>query len=173
MSIYLWFPLAFAFLGFLFSSRKLILGFNALNPFQGLLVYYSIIFLTLEAMQWFGLIIGGIQMTSMTQTLGEILIIFAYFIIFDMESAWIQDVVNESRGSPDKPQQDTSTSLGNQVMDCPNVYLQAEDGATYYLVRQIVADKEVARWITFVIIPGLLAFIGILLTRGKVYRTLF
>jgi hypothetical protein len=178
-SIYVWFPMTFAFLGFLFSSRPLILALNTLNPFQGLIVYYTIIFITLEIMQYFGLIIGGIKMGSFTQTLGELMIIFAYFIIFDMESAWIQEVVNEARGgsssksSHDKKKESQDTSLGDQALDCPNVYLQAEDGATYYLVGLLVKNKEYARYITFVGVPAVLAFVGLWLTRGRVYRSMF
>lgn len=172
-SVYVWFPLTFAFLGFLFSSRPLILALNALNPFQGLVVYYTIIFITLEVMQYFGLIIGGVKMGSFTQTLGELMIIFAYFIIFDMESAWIQDVVNEARGGEKKKKDSKDTSLGDQALDCPNVYLQAEDGATYYLVGLLVKNKEYARYITFVGVPAILSFIGLWLTRGRVYRTMF
>lgn len=175
-SVYVWFPLTFAALGFIFSSRPLILTLNTLNPFQGLVVYYTIIFITLEVLQYFGLIIGGIKIGSFTQTLGEMMIIFAYFIIFDMESAWIQDVVNESRGNNETVTKKASrkdTSLGDQALDCPNVYLQAEDGATYYLVGRVVANKEHARYITFVLIPALLAAAGLWLTRGRVYRSMF
>ena len=172
-SVYVWFPLTFAFLGFLFSSRPLILALNALNPFQGLIVYYSIIFITLEVMQYFGLIIGGVKMGSFTQTLGELMIIFAYFIIFDMESAWIQDVVSDARGGEKTKKDSKDTSLGDQALDCPNVYLQAEDGATYYLVGLLVKNKEYARYITFVAVPAVLSFVGLWLTRGRVYRTMF
>lgn len=174
-SIYVWFPITFAVLGFIFSSRPIILAFNRLNPFQGLVVYYTIIFITLEILQYFGLIIGGVKIGSFTQTLGEIMIIFAYFIIFDMESAWIQDVVNEARGGSDKDKKKETkdTSLGDQVLDCPNVYLQAEDGATYYLVGLLVKNKEYARYITFVAVPAVLSFVGLWLTRGRVYRSMF
>lgn len=113
-------------------------------------------------------------MGSFTQTLGELMIIFAYFIIFDMESAWIQEVVNEARGGKEtKKKESKDTSLGDQALDCPNVYLQAEDGATYYLVGLLVKNKEHARYITFIAIPAILSFVGLWLTRGRVYRSLF
>ena len=176
-SIYIWFPLTFAALGFIFSSRPVLLWFNSLNPIQGMFAYYTIIFLTLELMQLFGLIIGGVQIASMTQTLGEVFIIFAYFIIFDMTSGWVQEVVKEDRETRgvqkrDK-KKDVSTSLGNQALDCPNIYLQAEDGATFFTINQFVKNKEYARYVTFVLIPAVLAFTGIFLTRGKVMRTMF
>jgi len=175
--IYIWFPLTFAALGFLFSSRPILLWFNSLNPIQGMLAYYSIIFLTLEIMQLFGLIIGGVQMASITQTLGEVFIIFAYFIIFDMTSGWVQEVVKEDqekRGvKKEDKKKDISTSLGGQALECPNIYLQAEDGATFFTISQFVKNKEHARYITFVVIPAMFAFTGIVLTRGKVMRSMF
>lgn len=177
-SIYLWFPLTFAALGFLFSSRPVLLWFNSLNPIQGMIAYYTIIFMTLELMQLFGLIIGGVKMASITQTLGEVLIVFAYFVIFDMTSEWVQEVVKEDqkkRGvkTDDEKRKDTSTSLGGQALECPNIYLQAEDGATFYTISQFVKNKEHARYITFVLVPACLAFTGILITRGRVMRTMF
>lgn len=176
--IYIWFPLTFAALGFIFSSRPVLLWFNSLNPVQGMLAYYGIIFMTLELMQIFGLIIGGVKMASITQTLGEVLIVFAYFVIFDMTSEWVQEVVKEDqkkRGikTDEEKRKDASTSLGGQALECPNIYLQAEDGATFFTISQFVKNKEHARYITFVLIPACLSFVGILLTRGRVMRTMF
>ncbi len=172
-SIYVWFPLTFAFLGFLFSSRPIILGLNELNPFQGLIVYYFIIFITLEVMQYFGLVINGVKMQYTSQAIGQMLIIFAYFIIFDMESGWIQEVVNEARGKKEEKKKTEDTSLGNQKMDCPNIYLQSEDGATYYVISTFIENKEIARYVTFVAVPAILTALGVYLTRGKVSKYWF
>ena len=177
-SIYIWFPLTFAFIGFCFSSRPVLLWFNSLNPWQGMLAYYAIIFVTLEIMQFFGLIVGGVKMQSPVQTIGQLFILFSYFIVFDMESAWVQDVVKEDREnrgitSDTKNETDTSTTLGNQALDCPNIYLQAEDGATFYLIGQYVKNKELQRYITFIGVPFIFSLIGIYLTRGKVLRSMF
>lgn len=177
MNVFVWFPLAFAAMGYLFSSRPVLLFMNTLNPLQGLVVYYVIIFMTLEVLQLFGLIIGGVPMASLRQTLGEVMIIFAYFVIVDWESAWVQDVVAEDRkrrGVPVHTSDDKSTTLGNQALECPNVYLQAEDGAVYYLMNTYVsANKEVARILSFVVVPAVLAFVGLYLTRGVVKRSMF
>lgn len=170
MNIYIWFPLAFAGLGWLFSSRRFIIFMNKLTPIQGLLFYYVIIFLTLEILQFFGLIIGGVRMASLTQTFGEVLIIFAFFIIFDWESGWIQDVINDVRRSP-QSNKDQHTKYGS--MDCPNLYLQAEDGAVYYFFGMFTKNHEVQRYLSFVLTPALLALIGLYLTRGVVKRHLF
>lgn len=145
--------IAFAVLGFLFSSRTVILTLNSLTPIQGLLIYYLEIFLTLEFLQWIGLVVGGIQMRNLLQTLGELFIIFAFFIIVDFESAWIAYVVGEDKG---------------KKVDYPVLYTQAEDGAVYYLwSTYVTSDSEKARILTYVVTPALLVSLGLYLTGGK------
>lgn len=147
---------AFALIGYLFSSRKFILFLNSLNPFQGLLFYYLQLFVTLEVLQYFGLVVGGVKMTSLTQTIGELLMVFAFFILVDQESAWVAHVVGEPEGK-DK--------------DYPVVYTQAEDGAVYYLwTTYVVKDPDVARILTFVVTPLVLVSLGLYLTGGKSVR---
>lgn len=144
---------AFALMGYLFSSRKFILFLNAQNPFQGLLFYYLQLFVTLEILQYFGLVIGGIRMTSLAQTIGELLIVFAFFIIVDQESEWVAYVVGQQEG------------------DYPVVYTQAEDGAVYYLWNTYVTkNPEVARILTFVVTPAILVSLGLYLTGGVQVR---
>lgn len=146
----------FALLGWIFSSRSFILFLNQLNPFQGLLFYYLQLFVTLEVLQYFGLIIGGVPMTSLTQTIGELMMIFAFFILVDQESEWIQRVVGEKE---------------KKEQHCPKVYLQAEDGATYYLWNTYVTNnEEIVRFLTFVVTPAILVGIGLYLTGGAKLR---
>lgn len=149
----------FGVLGYLFSSRSFILFLNRLNPFQGLLFYYLQLFVTLELLQYFGLVIGGVKMTSLFQTLGELFIIFAFFILVDQESAWVAYVVGQEEG---------------KKKDYPVVYTQAEDGAVYYLWSTYVTkDPDMARFLTFVLTPIVLVSIGLYLTGGaKVRREL-
>lgn len=150
----------FALLGYVFSSRKFILFLNSLNPFQGLLFYYLQLFITLEVLQYFGLVIGGVKMQSLLQTLGELMIVFAFFIIVDQESGWVAQVVGDAEG---------------KKKDYPVVYTQAEDGAVYYLwTTYVTSDHETARLLTFVVTPVILAALGLYLTGGKaVQRDLF
>lgn len=146
----------FAVLGYLFSSRKLILFLNSMNPFQGLLFYYLQLFVTLEVLQWFGLVVGGVKMVSLTQTIGELLMVFAFFIIVDQESAWVAYVVGENEG---------------KKKDYPIVYTQAEDGAVYYLwSTYVTSNPEVARMLTFVLTPVVLMSAGLYLTGGAKVR---
>lgn len=147
---------AFAILGYLFSSRKLILFLNSLNPFQGLLFYYIQLFVTLEVLQYFGLVVGGVKMTSLTQTIGELLMVFAFFIIVDQESAWVAYVIGEDEG---------------KKKDYPVVYTQAEDGAVYYLWNTYVtSNPETVRFLTFVVTPAVLVALGLYLTGGEKVR---
>jgi hypothetical protein len=150
---------AFAILGYLFSSRKFILFLNSLNPFQGLLFYYLQLFVTLEVLQYFGLVIGGVKMTDLSQTIGELMMVFAFFILVDQESAWVAYVIGEDEG---------------KKKDYPVVYTQAEDGATYYLWSTYVTkNPETARFLTFVVTPVVLVGLGLYLTGGaKVRRDL-
>lgn len=146
----------FALLGWIFSSRKFILFLNKLNPIQGLIFYYFQIFVTLEVLQYFGLVIGGVRMTSFSQTFGELLIIFAFFVLVNNESDWVQIVVGE----------DT-----HQKQVCPRVYTQAEDGAAFYFWKTYVTDnEEVARTLTFVVTPVILVGLGLYLTGGRAVR---
>lgn len=147
---------AFALLGYLFSSRKFILFLNGLNPFQGLLFYYLQIFVTLQTLQYFGLVIGGIKMTSLWQTIGELMIIFAFFVIVDNESEWVQVVVGDQT---------------KEKQNCPPLYLQSEDGATYYVWKTLTgASHETLRVLTFVVTPIALISAGLYLTGGKAVR---
>lgn len=148
--------LTFALLGYIFSSRYFILFLNKLDPIQGLVFYYLQIFVTLEVLQYFGLVIGGVKMTSITQTIGELLIIFAFFVIVDNESEWIQVVVGEEK---------------KEEQNCPKVYLQAEDGATYYFWKSLTgASPDALRILTFVVTPALLVSVGLFLTGGVSVR---
>src|SRR3972149_9020419 len=90
-------PFIFAFLGFLTTTDTTILFLDKLNPYQGLMLYYFIIFLTIIILQHFGLIIGGYKMQSLSQSIGEVLILFAFFMIFDWESGYIQWIVNKNK----------------------------------------------------------------------------
>ena len=150
---------AFAIIGYLFSARQLILFLNQLNPFQGLFFYYLQLFVTLEILQYFGLVIGGIKMQSISQTIGELMIIFAFFILVAQESAWVAYVVGEDEG---------------KKKDYPVVYTQSEDGAVYYLwSTYVTSNPDTARLLTFVLTPVVLVALGLYLTGGaKVRREL-
>jgi len=146
------FVIAFALLGFLFSTKKMIIALNSLSPIKGLIVYYFILFITLEILQWFGLIIGGVKIQNIRQTIGELLIIFAFFVIVDYESEWVAYVIGENEG---------------KKKDYPVIYTQAEDGAVYYMwITYVTKNPEIARLLTYVLTPAVLVAMGFMLTGG-------
>ena len=136
--------LAFGVLGYLFSSRTLITFLNTLSPFQGLVFYYLQLFVTLEVLQWMGLVVGGVKITSPVQTLGELMIIFAFFILVVQKSQWVEHVIEQQTG---------------QVQNYPVIFVHSEDGATYAFWRHF-AEPETARILTFVVTPAILVTIG-------------
>ena len=143
--------LVFAFLGYVFSSRKFILFLNSLTPTQGLIFYYFQLFVTLEVLQYLGLVVGGIKIASTIQTFGELLVIFAFFILVDQESRWIQVVVGEET---------------KQEQRCPQLYLQSEDGATFEFWSHWFSP-DTARVLTFIVTPAILVAVGTYLMGFK------
>ena len=145
-------PIVFAVIGFMFSSYAWIHFLDNLNPLQGLIVYYIIIYITLMLLQYFGLIIAGIKFSTSFQSFGLLLIYYAFFIIFNYQSCWIN----------------YATGRKCEENDISNVYLQAEDGSIYYILNKFGIQPEHNRLITFVIMPFLLVFIGVRMSKGKV-----
>ena len=141
----------FALLGYVFSSRRFILFLNELNPLQGLLFYYIQLFVVLELLQYFGLVIGGVRLTTTMQTLGELMIVFAFFILVNQESSWVANVTEKK--------------------DFPVIYTQSEDGAVYHFWSTYVTkNPDVARLLTFVVTPVVLVSLGLYLTGGAQVR---
>lgn len=155
-------PIVFGLLGYIFSSRKWIIFLNQLDPIKGLFIYYCVLISTLLILQYIGLVIANIEYTSFRYTIGSILIIFSFFIIFNWENCYIDLVLKGS------------------CKDVSNVYLQAEDGAVFYLWTNVLGynDKilenlNILRIMTYIITPLFLSFIGSLLITEKVSINIF
>jgi hypothetical protein len=148
----IWLALAFALMGFAFSTREWLLFLDGLNPLQGLIVYYVIIFTCIFVLSRLDLVVLGFRIRGLAQTLGLTLITFAFFICVDWESPYVQLIT------------------GRSVADVSNVYFQAEDGAVWYAWSQILptAGPDVLRVLTYVFTPMLLALIGGFLVSEKV-----
>jgi hypothetical protein len=133
-----------AILGFAFSSREWVLFLNTLNPLEGLIIYYIILYSCLTLLSYFGLVIFNIKIKNPIQTFGLILITFAFFITVDWESPYIQLLTK-----------------GN-VEDASTIFYQSEDGATWYFWYDVmkIKDVETCRILTFVFTPLLLCLIG-------------
>lgn len=148
--------LSFGVLGFIFSTRYWIKTIDKLSPSQGLLIYYMIMYIAIYILAYFGLVIGHSKITNYTHTFGVIMILFAYFIIFNWESEYVNII---SKGSFDK----------NKIS---KVYLQSEDGATFDIFYNLTRDVELSRVLTFIITPIILTFIGSLLIQERIKLTI-
>ena len=143
-------PFAIAIIGYLLTTRKWILFMNKLNPFTGLIVYYTILTITVLLLEYFGLIIAGIKFESFGHTIGTMMIIFAFFITVNWESCFVNMV---TKGS---------------CKEVSTVFLQSEDGATYYLWSKLTSDINKLRLLTYVVTPFVLTLIGVNLITEKV-----
>lgn len=144
--------LTFGLLGFIFSSRWWIKKIDKLSASNGLVIYYFIIYISIYVLAHFGLVIGHSKITNYTHTLGVVMIMFAFFIIFDWESEYINIV---ARGEFDN----------NKVS---NIYLQSEDGATFNLFYRLTNNVELSRILTFIVTPIFLTFVGSMLIESKI-----
>jgi len=155
-------PIILSILGYLFTTDFVITFLNNLNPFQGLIYYYTQLFIVISILQYFGLVIGDLRITNGWQTFGELCIIFAFFIVVNNESGYIQYIV------------DKSNNIDNERNNnCSQVYSQSEDGATYYLLSKFIKNHNILRILTFVVVPFILSYIGINLITRKVALSVF
>ena len=144
--------LTFGLLGFVFSSRVWIKTIDTLSPVKGLMIYYVIIYISIYVMAQFGLVIGHSKITNYVHTFGAVMILFSFFIIFDWESEYV-NIVTKGEFDNDK---------------VSNVYLQSEDGATFYVFYKLTNDVELSRMLTFIITPIVLTFFGSMLIEQKI-----
>lgn len=143
---------ALALMGFAFSSRSWLLFLDGLNPFQGLVVYYVILYVSLYMLSRLDLVVFGFKIRDPLQTFGLLLITFAFFICVDWESPYVQLVT------------------GRSVENISPVLFQAEDGAVWFLWQNALprAGVELLRLLTYVATPFILALVGGLFVSEKV-----
>lgn len=140
----LYLAVAFAIIGFVLSLREVINGLDTLNPLIGLVIYYFILYVSLYILSHMGLTIFGLKIENTIQVLGLGLITFAFFILVNWESEYVYLVANGT------------------VDHLPQLYFASEDGAVWYLWYHVagIKDIEIARLLTFVLTPFLLALGG-------------
>lgn len=146
--------LAFAVLGFVFYTRTFLLAINTLNPVEGLIVYYIVIWSSLFILSKFDLVIFGIKIKSFQQTIGILLITFAFFVVVDWSSAYVQ------------------WATTGHFSGASGVFYQDEDGALWSLWSWLIpATSGVTIWIdrvlAFSVSPAIIAVIGGFLTSKK------
>jgi hypothetical protein len=135
-------PVVFAVLGFTFSTKWFLTELNKLNPIWGLLFYYGLYAVLLMVIGFIGL---NTQFGGVRSTLGYLCVFFAFAIVTDFSSGYISEVLNN---------QDPPT----------NIYLNSEDGATYYLFHSLLGlGEQTSRMLTYVLTPLALSSIGVVL----------
>lgn len=140
------FPLVLAALGWLFTTQRFLVWYNTLTPAQGLVLYYAILGSTVLVLQALGLVVGGTRFVSLRQTMGTLLITFAFFIVVDWESCFIQEIT------------------GHKCDESSPILFASEDGATYYFWRTVLGfDQQPARWLAYVLSPFVLGLAGLML----------
>jgi hypothetical protein len=144
--------LAFAIVGFFASMRGTIFFLNGLDPIVGVIVYYAILYITMFILAHFGLVIWKFNIKTPIQTLGLLLITFAFFLVVDWESCYVNTVIHGSC---------SMTS---------SLYFASEDGATYYFWDTFIGVKnpEISRYFTYVLTPFLLVMLGGAMVKGKI-----
>jgi len=131
--------LVFAVAGLIFTSRPWLNFLNKLEPEKGLLVKNVVVLAVIFMLH---VIDPNIALPHL-KAAGVFLIYIAFMIIFNYQSDWI-----EESGSED---------VGDQTVD----------GAVYHRARETLhLSPDVARLVTFVLVPGLLAFAGSRLMRN-------
>jgi hypothetical protein len=132
----------FAILGFVFTSKQWLHFLNKYNPEMGLIIKHSVILLSIYILAWSD---PYIKFVHHHQALGVLLLYMTFVLIFNYQSEWIEDVKAE------------------------NVEEQTFDGVVYHRSKQIPnIEPQMARIVSFVIIPFILVIIGSkLVHRGQ------
>lgn len=141
-----------ALLGLVFSSRFWLTFLAGLTPLEGLIIYYIILYACLYILSQLNLVVFGIRIKNPLQTFGLLLITFAFFIVVDWESSYVQYITTGS------------------MQGASPVFLQSEDGAVFWLWQRFLpsAPIETLGLLTYVLTPFILALIGGLLASEKV-----
>ena len=149
---------AIAVLGFFMYSPSVIRWLDAIPLWQGYVFYQVIYFVSLYFLSKQGLVLFGIKITSVKQTLGLFLITTAFLMTISWCSGYVQFILR-----------------GNQ--DVSGVYLQTDDGLSWYYVTNYITkdiescktdDNCMPRIVAFVIVPFVIALLGGYLITGKI-----
>jgi hypothetical protein len=133
--------LVIALAGLIFTSRPWLNFLNKLEPERGLLVKNAVVLAVIFMLH----VIDPNIALPHTKAAGVFLIYIAFMMIFNYQSDWIAE-----SGSDD---------VGDQTVD----------GAVYHRAREVGhLSPDVARLVTFVLVPFMLAFAGSrLVKRGQ------
>jgi hypothetical protein len=140
MVMHLRLALAFAIVGFVFTSKLWLRWLHGLGPEHGLAVKWVAILGSILLLDWAD---PSLKLEHKTQALGVVMVLVAFNMIFNYQSEWIDD-----SGSG-------------------NVQVQTPDGALYRRARtNLGLDPDTARLFVFVLVPFVLVFFGSRLVRN-------
>lgn len=132
--------LAFAIVGFVFTSKFWLRWLHSLGPEHGLVVKWAAILGSILLLDWAD---PSLKLEHKTQALGVVMVLAAFNMIFNYQSEWIDE-----SGSG-------------------NVQVQTPDGALYRRARtNLGLEPDVARVLVFVLVPFVLVFFGSRLVRN-------
>lgn len=146
----LYLALVFSLLGFLLTTRLLLNTLEGLNVFLGFIVYYAIIFLTIFVLSKLDLVIFGFKIDNLAQKIGLVLITFAFFILVNWESPYVNIVTHGT------------------AENVSSIYFMSEDGITWAFWDMIFNNIQAIRVLTFIVTPFLLTLLGGLLVSEKI-----
>jgi ABC-type branched-subunit amino acid transport system permease subunit len=131
---------AFAFVGFVFTSKTWLRWLHSLGPEHGLVVKWIAILVTIFLLDFAD---PTLKLEHKTQAIGVVMVLAAFNMIFNYQSEWIDESGSE------------------------NVQVQTPDGALYHRARtDLGLNPEPARLFVFVLVPFLLVFFGSRLVRN-------
>ena len=144
--------LAIAAMGFIFSAREWVFFLNTLTPFSGFLVYYAILYVSLYILGKMDLVVFGFKIDDPLETLGLLLIGFAFFATINSQSGYIQIIT------------------GGSVANISPIFLQSEDGVLWWLWYNVigVTDLQLCRYLAFSVSTFVIALLGLALVSKKV-----
>lgn len=130
----------FAILGWLFSTKAYISFMDKRSPVEGLVLYYAGLYVVFILLQSIGMKIGNVHFDTHLHTIGGLMILYAFFIVFSWESEYTCRVVGK---------------------DCTPKH--TEDALFFYLAKKMGLQDCHARVLTYVIAPFVLTVVGVLL----------
>ncbi|MGA3110450.1 MAG: hypothetical protein ABSE15_00275 [Candidatus Bathyarchaeia archaeon] len=145
---------SFAVLGFIFYTRTFLQMLNGLDAIEGLAVYYIVIWTSIFVLSRLDLVIFGVKIKSIQQTLGLLLITFSFFVVVDWSSPYVQ------------------WATTGHFTGASGIFYQDEDGFMWSVWSWIIpATSSAAIWVdrvlAFSVSPAILAIFGGILTSKK------
>lgn len=142
-----------ALLGFVFMLRPIILFFDTLKPWQGLVIYYVVLYGNIYLLSRLRLTVWKIHIEKPMQVLGASLVLFAFFMATNMGSPYVQYIARNGH-----------------IADVTNIFYQTEDGVIFAFWNSFIplSSINLLGFLTYILSPFLIALVGVLLVSKRV-----